>query len=112
VVSTGRSICTQSSNCQNLFKQEIPESIGIGSEIHEFPPRSPDLTLLDFFLWDYVKEIVYAEEPTTRENMKNRIREACRSITPAVLHNVKRAFRRRLERYIQQNGRIFEHLIS
>jgi len=24
--------------------------IDIGSEIHEFPPRLPDLTLLDFFL--------------------------------------------------------------
>jgi len=27
VVSTGQSTCTQSSNCQNLFKQEIPESM-------------------------------------------------------------------------------------
>jgi len=49
--------------------------IGTGSEIYEFPPRfsSPDLTLLDFFLWGYVKDIVYVEEPTIRENMKNRI---------------------------------------
>jgi len=86
--------------------------IGIGSEIQEFPPRSPDLTLLDFFLWDYVKDIVYAEEPTIREDMKNRIREACRSITPVVLRNVRPAFHRRLERCIQQNGCAFEHLIS
>jgi len=44
--------------------------------------------------------------------MKNRIREVCRSITLAVLlRNVRRAFRRRLERCIQQNGRAFEHLI-
>jgi len=79
---------------------------------NEFPPRLPDLTLLDFFLWGYVKNIVYAEEPrTTREDIKNRIREACRSITPAVLRNVRRVFRRRLERCIQQNGRAFEHLI-
>jgi len=47
--------------------------IGISSEIHEFPLRSPDLIFLDFFLCDYVKDIVYAEEPTTREDMKNRI---------------------------------------
>jgi len=86
-------------------------SIGISSEIHEFSPRSSDLTLLDFFLWGYVKDIVYAEEPMTREDMKNRIREMCRSITPVVLRNIRRAFRRRLERCIQQNGRAFEHLI-
>jgi len=66
--------------------------IDIGSKIHEFSPRSPDLTLLDFFLWGYVKDIVYAEEPTTREDIKNRIREACRSITPAVLRNVDEHF--------------------
>lgn len=27
------------------------------SEIHEFSPRSSYLTLLDFFLWDYVKDV-------------------------------------------------------
>jgi len=84
--------------------------IGIGSEIHEFPSRSPDLTLLDFFLWSYVK-IVYAEKPTTKEDMKNRIRETCRSIPAAVFCNVRQAFRRRLERCIQQNGHAFEHSI-
>lgn len=31
--------------------------IGIGSKIHEFPSSSPDLTLLDFFLWGYVKDM-------------------------------------------------------
>jgi len=56
------------------------------------------------------KTLSYAEEPTIREDMKNRIREACRSITLAVLRNVRRAFRR-LERCIQQNGGAFEHLI-
>jgi len=39
--------------------------ISISSEIHEFSPRS-DLTLLEFFLWGYIKDIVYAEEPNQR----------------------------------------------
>jgi len=39
-----------------------------------------------------LKTIVYAEEPMTREDMKNRIRETCRHITSAVLRNVRRAF--------------------
>jgi len=43
--------------------------------------------------------------------MKNRIREICKSIAPAVLRYVRRAFRRCLECCIQQNGRAFEHLI-
>jgi len=40
--------------------------INIGNEIHEFPPTSPDLTLLDFFLWDYVKDIVYADQQSEK----------------------------------------------
>ena len=27
-----------------------------------WPPRSPDLSPLDFFLWGYIKNIVYAEK--------------------------------------------------
>jgi len=58
------------------------------------------------------KTLSMPEDPMTREDMKNRIREACRSITPTVFHNVRRAFRRRFERCVQQNGHAFEHLIS
>ena len=38
-----------------------------------WPPRSPDLTAPDFFLWEYVKGIVYNTAPTTPDNMKERI---------------------------------------
>ena len=41
-----------------------------------WPPRSPDLTSPDFYLWGYLKNVVFEQEPTTRENMKNRIRIA------------------------------------
>jgi len=84
--------------------------IGIDSEIHEFPPRSPDLTL-GFFLVGLCQRQCLCRRTNDREDRKNRIREACRSITPALLRNVRRAFRRRLEHCIQQNGRVFEHLI-
>jgi len=40
--------------------------------------RSPDLTSPDFFLCGFLKNIVYAKVPTTRENMIERITIACR----------------------------------
>jgi len=55
--------------------------IGRGSTI-EWPPRSPDLTVPGFFLWEYVKDFVFLLSPTTPENMKKQIREAFQSITP------------------------------
>ncbi len=31
----------------------------------EYPPRSPDITPLEFFLWGYLKDRVYATKPDT-----------------------------------------------
>jgi len=42
-------------------------------------PRFPDLTSPDFFLRSFLKNIVYTEAPTTRENMIERITIACRN---------------------------------
>jgi len=43
----------------------------MGSQTHERPPRSPDFNPLDFYFWGYIKQKVYAEEPTIAENTKN-----------------------------------------
>ena len=56
--------------------------IGQGGTV-TWPARSPDLSLNDLFLWGRIKEIVYNEHPTTSENMKQRIRTACESLSNA-----------------------------
>ena len=50
--------------------------IGRGS-VNAWPPRSPDLTPLDFFLWGVVKEQVYQSPIRNCEDLKTRIRNAC-----------------------------------
>ncbi|GFY12258.1 putative DD41D transposase [Trichonephila clavipes] len=35
-----------------------------------WPPRSCDLTPLDYFLWGYVKSLVYADKPQTLDHLK------------------------------------------
>ena len=47
-----------------------------------WPPRSPDVTSPDYFLWDFVKECVMAVAPTIPDDMKERIRRASTEITP------------------------------
>ena len=39
----------------------------------EWPPRSPDLTPLDFFLWGYLKGKVFQTPPESREELERRI---------------------------------------
>jgi hypothetical protein len=55
----------------------------------ECPPRLPDLTPTDFFLWGFMKDNVYIPPlPTTLHELKTRIREACANTDQEILHNV------------------------
>ncbi|GFW92758.1 transposable element Tc3 transposase [Trichonephila clavipes] len=36
-----------------------------------WPPRSCDLTPLDYFLWGYVKSLVYADKPQTLDHLED-----------------------------------------
>lgn len=53
-----------------------------------WPPRSCDLTPLDFFLWGHLKERVYGNNPQTLDDLKNNIRQAIREIDLAVCQKV------------------------
>lgn len=77
----------------------------------QWPRRSPDLTPLDFFLWEYIKDKVFCTAPTTKEEMKERIRTACASVTPVMLSNVRRSFSARLIKCLNVDGMFFEHLL-
>lgn len=85
--------------------------IGIGSPVSEWPPRSPDLTPIDFFLWGVIKGKVFEQAPTTMENMRERIVDAFQSISVETLRNVQVSFRRRVQMCIRENGHLFEHLL-
>ncbi|GFW66190.1 putative LOC100569746 [Trichonephila clavipes] len=39
-----------------------------------WPPKSCDLTPLDYFLWGYVKSLVYADKPQTLDHLEDNIR--------------------------------------
>jgi hypothetical protein len=50
----------------------------------DWPPRSPDLTPLDFYLWCHLKATVY-QVKTHMDHVKERIRDACERIAPYVI---------------------------
>ena len=54
-----------------------------------WPPRSPDATPCDFFLWGYVKVQFYVPSlPTSIPELKVRIRTAIETITADMLQTV------------------------
>lgn len=77
----------------------------------EWPPRSPDLTPLDYFLWGYLKERVYKIRPVNIEDLKQRITNEMNTITVEMLRNVRDAFPLRLAHCQAEEGRQFEHLL-
>ncbi|XP_044761984.1 uncharacterized protein LOC123319186 [Coccinella septempunctata] len=49
----------------------------------EWPPRSPDLTPLDFYLWGTIKSEVYKNNIDSKEELEARVRAALRGLPPA-----------------------------
>ena len=86
--------------------------IGRGGPI-EWPARSPDLTSLDFFLWGYMKQLVYETPVNSREDLAARIDVAAVKIreTPGVFENVRQSMLRRCQACITTGGRNFEHFL-
>jgi len=57
--------------------------------LDSWPPRSPDMTPCDFFLWGYVKERVYVPSlPADLNELTNRITAAVKSVTEDTLRRV------------------------
>src|SRR5207253_682392 len=83
--------------------------IGRGGPI-AWPPRSPDLTPLDFFLWGHVKSVVYDTPTTTLLNLQQRITEACRGIQPETMSRVRQSIQHCMRLCTASGGRHVEHL--
>ncbi|GFV54818.1 hypothetical protein TNCV_3683431 [Trichonephila clavipes] len=53
-----------------------------------WPPRSCDLTPLDYFLWGYIKSLVYADKPQALDHLEDNIRRVIADIRPQMLEKV------------------------
>ncbi|GFS90436.1 uncharacterized protein TNCV_4096501 [Trichonephila clavipes] len=62
-----------------------------------WPPRSCDLTPLDYFLWGYVKSLVYADKPQTLNHLEDIIRRVIAGIRPQMLEKVIENWTSRLD---------------
>jgi hypothetical protein len=62
-----------------------------------WPPKSPDLTSPDVFLWGLLKDRVYAAE--------------IRNITEETLQRVTATMQTRVEACLLENGGHFQHLL-
>ncbi|GFS90117.1 uncharacterized protein TNCV_507911 [Trichonephila clavipes] len=71
-----------------------------------WPPRSCDLTPLDYFLWGYVKSLVYADKPQTLDHLEDNIRRVIADIRPQMLEKVIENWTSRLD-YIRASRKSY-----
>lgn len=79
----------------------------IGRDWEDYwPPRSPDLSPMDFFLWGYLKQKVYKHGPfANKEHLENTIRECCYNINPLFIKNATKSVNERTIICIEREGR-------
>jgi len=89
------------------------KGIGKYSPIN-YPLRSPDLTVLDYYFWERIKDLVYLyhKHPTTRDNMIRRIGEAIRSLRAEEILRAINCFQNEVDACIAENDAHFEHLVD
>lgn len=77
----------------------------------EWPPRSPDLTPLDYFLWGYLKERVYRNNPQTLDELRHNIIDEIHAIPREVIQRATQSFYNRIGYCQEVHGGHFEHFL-
>ena len=90
----------------DMFTEERTISKGL------WPPRSPDLSSCDFYLWGTLKQKVYANNPHNLDQLKENITNFIRRIIREELQAVSANVVKRAQKCIDVNGEHFQHLLQ
>ena len=101
----------QNSALQYLRQHFPGDKTSFSPDRNPLPPYSPDLNPADYFLWGYLKNRVYADNPRRCEELKqNRpIRREIRRIPEDMLTRFVYNFSVCVPAVIQQRGAWIEH---
>jgi len=98
---------------RDSFNESFPNRwLGRGGPV-AWPPISPDLTPLDYYLWGHVKTLVYEPKVDSRAALRDRIFVAAEHIRnhPNNTGSSKQSLLMRAEKCIAAGGGHFEQLL-
>jgi len=84
--------------------------IGRGGPII-WPAGSPDLNVLDFFVWGYIKDLIEHRRDSGEAEVREAILAAFTTITPEMAYHATRNIIRRAELCLRERGRHFEQFL-
>lgn len=78
-----------------------------------WPPRSPDLNPIDFFLWGHLKSLVYITPVLNEGDLRIRIHQSCEIIrnSPGIFERVRQSMVRRTNACVEVGGGHFQQLL-
>jgi len=78
-----------------------------------WPPRSPDLTPINLFLWGHIKALNYTSPVNSVKDLLARIVEPSATIRqqPGIYERTRQSMLLRRRLRIEVGGRTFEHLL-
>lgn len=90
---------------QQLLRHHFTEERVISRCFHvAWPPRSPDLTPCDFFLWGYLKSKVYLGGVSNLSVLKENITRTVTNLPPEMLHSAVESTVYRMQCLVHENG--------
>jgi hypothetical protein len=85
-------------------KRLLGDRIISRNSIIAWTPRSPDLSVCDYFLWGHLKSVVYQTRPTNLAQLKTRIEENIANIPENTLRRAMQNLQNRLTECVQRYG--------
>lgn len=80
--------CHTAGDTIRLLQETFGERIISRNAAVNWPPRSCDITPMDYFLWGYVKSLAYANKPQTLDDLETNIRRIIADIRLQLLEKV------------------------
>ena len=93
------------------LRERFGDRLISSKEVHAWPPHSPDLTPMDFFLWGHLKSQVYMSNPKTIEDLKKAVSSAVRRVRPETCRAAVESAQRRAALCLEREGAHLEHVI-
>lgn len=77
----------------------------------QWPPRSPSLNPLDYYLWGHLKDIVYSSPTNNIDHLRQKILAAFESVQQRTLQKAVDQMTDRINLCIENQGRTFEQFL-
>ena len=103
---------TNGMTCHQNSRTTFPNRwIGCNGPV-AWPPRSPDLSACDFFLWGYLKQTIFQTPVENTVDLTQRIIQACHNVPAEMLLKVESEFSQRILSCILNDGGIMKPVQS